>query len=214
MAARAAWLARHGIGPRDPVAVYVDLRGRRLPQLPGADLARRDPGADERQHAGRDRRRVHPAAARRRACSPTPTTPRCAEHDLGAPILGDAAETGTGDPAAAPPHYRHHPDDPVAITHSSGTTRMPAAVVHSHRSLFAAIRGVRLTEPRPHGDRCASCRALPAAHTAGIITVNQALCNGYELLFLSAQGGAFARSGEASWTPSSGGGRPASSASR
>ena len=36
--------------------------------------------------------------------------------------------TGTGDPAKAPPHYRHHADDPIAITHSSGTTRMPAAV--------------------------------------------------------------------------------------
>ena len=96
----------------------------------------------------RDRGRVRPAAARASGCSSTPTTPSLAGHDLGAPILGDAAETGTGDPAAAPPHYRHHPDDPVAITHSSGTTRMPAAVVHSHHSLFAAVRAVRLTEPR------------------------------------------------------------------
>jgi acyl-coenzyme A synthetase/AMP-(fatty) acid ligase len=30
---------------------------------------------------------------------------------------------------------------------------------------------------------------LPAAHAAGIITLNQALCNRYELAFLSAQGG-------------------------
>ncbi len=39
--------------------------------------------------------------------------------------------------------------------------------------------------------------ALPAAHTAGIITMNQALCNGYQLLCLSAQGGEFRHSGEA-----------------
>src|SRR5581483_7833568 len=35
-----------------------------------------------------------------------------------------------------------------------------------------------------------------AAHTAGIIVLNQALCNGYQLLALSAQGGPFERSGE------------------
>jgi acyl-coenzyme A synthetase/AMP-(fatty) acid ligase len=132
-----------------------------------------------------------------------------AAHDLGAPIIGDAAETGTGDPSRAPAHYRHHPDDPVAITHSSGTTRLPAAVVHSHQSLFAAVRAVRLTEPRQHGP-VRELSAFPQAHTAGLIILNEALCNGYELLCLSGQGSAgagqaergggnntaFARSGE------------------
>ncbi len=85
-------------------------------------------------------------------------------------------------------------DDPIAITHSSGTTRMPAAVVHSHASLFAATRQLRLAGPRAHGtERILS--ALPAAHTAGILTLHQALCRGSELLFLSAQGGPFERSG-------------------
>jgi acyl-coenzyme A synthetase/AMP-(fatty) acid ligase len=37
--------------------------------------------------------------------------------------------------------------------------------------------------------------ALPAAHAAGLVTTNQALCNGYELLSLSAQGGPFEHSG-------------------
>jgi acyl-coenzyme A synthetase/AMP-(fatty) acid ligase len=72
---------------------------------------------------------------------------------------------------------------------------MPAAVVHSHHSLFAAVRAVRLTEPRQHGP-VREMSAFPAAHTAGIIILNEALCNGYELLCLSEQGGAFARSGE------------------
>ena len=76
-----------------------------------------------------------------------------------------------------------------------GTTRMPAAVVHSHQSLFAAVRAVRLTEPRQHGP-VREMSAFPQAHTAGIIILNEALCNGYELLCLSEQGGAFARSGE------------------
>jgi acyl-coenzyme A synthetase/AMP-(fatty) acid ligase len=190
-AARAAWLYAHGIRPRDPVAVYVTsaadvflnffalVRIGAIPALmngnmPGEIAA----GFVERlraEHVIVDEAHL-PALAGFRTIDP--------------------AETGTGDPAQAPPYYRHHADDPVAITHSSGTTRVPAAVVHSHASLFAAIRRVRLVEPRPsHAVREMS--VLPAAHAAGIITVNQALCNRYELLFLSGQGGEFATSGGA-----------------
>lgn len=194
VAARAEWFSRHGIGRRDPVAVYVTsaadvllnflaltwlgaipalMNGGMPPQIAVEYIRRlRATGVIiDADHAG------------------------MAEQDLGAPILGDAAETGTGDPSGAPPHFRHHPGDPVAITHSSGTTRMPAAVVHSHHSLFAAVRAVRLTEPRQHGP-VREMSAFPQAHTAGVIIMNEALCNGYELLCLSAQGGKFEHSGE------------------
>jgi acyl-coenzyme A synthetase/AMP-(fatty) acid ligase len=194
VAARAEWFHRHGIGRRDPVAVYVTsspdvflnffaltwlgaipaLMNGSMPVDIAAEYIRRLRAVGVITDAGHA---------------------ELAAHDLGAPIIGDAAETGTGDPSAAPAHYRHHPDDPVAITHSSGTTRMPAAVVHSHHGLFAAVRAVRLTEPRQHGP-VREMNAFPQAHTAGIIIVNEALCNGYELLCLSEQGGAFAHSGE------------------
>jgi acyl-coenzyme A synthetase/AMP-(fatty) acid ligase len=194
VAARAEWFQRHGIGRRDPVAVYVtssadvllnffaltwlgaipalingsmpiEIAAEYIPRLRGVGVI------IDADHA------------------------ELATRDLGAPILGDAADTGTGIASRAPAHYRHYADDPVAITHSSGTTRMPAAVVHSHQSLFAAVRAVRLTEPRQSGP-VREMSAFPQAHTAGIIIINEALCNGYELLCLSEQGGAFARSGE------------------
>jgi acyl-coenzyme A synthetase/AMP-(fatty) acid ligase len=207
VAARAEWFARRGVGRRDPVAVYVTsaadvvlnflaltwlgaipaLMNGSMPAEIATEYIRRLRGAGviiDADHAD------------------------LAGRDLGAPVIGDAAQAGTGDPARAPAHYRHHPDDPVAITHSSGTTRMPAAVVHSHQSLFAAVRAVRLTEPRQHGP-VREMSAFPQAHTAGIIILNEALCNGYELLCLSGQGSAgagakrgggkntaFARSGE------------------
>lgn len=194
VAARAEWFQRHGIGRRDPVAVYVTssadvllnffaltwlgaipaLMNGSMPVEIAAEYIRRLRSAGVLLDAG------HAELA---AC------------DLGAPIIGDAAETGTGEPSGAPAHYRHHPDDPVAITHSSGTTRMPAAVVHSHHGLFAAVRAVRLTEPRQSGP-VRELSAFPQAHTAGLIIINEALCNGYELLCLSEQGGVFARSGE------------------
>lgn len=192
-AARAAWLYAYGVRPRDPVAVYVTSAAdvflnffalARIGAIPAlmngnmpADVA---PGFVERLRA----EYAIVDDAHRPALAGLPVK------------IIHASETGTGDPAQAPPYYRHHADDPVVITHSSGTTRVPAAVVHSHASLFAAIRRVRLVEPRPsHPVREMS--VLPAAHAAGIITVNQALCNRYELLYLSAQGGQFASSGAA-----------------
>jgi acyl-coenzyme A synthetase/AMP-(fatty) acid ligase len=195
VAARAEWFARHGVTRRDPVAVFVTsasdvmlnyfaltwlgaipaLMNGNMPIEIAAEFVRRLRAVGVLLDAD------HAALA---------------AHDLGTPVIGDAAETGTGDPSGAPPHHRHHPDDPVAITHSSGTTRMPAAVVHSHHGLFAAVRAVRLTEPLQHGP-VRELSAFPQAHTAGIIIVNEALCNGYELLCLSRQGGEFATSGQA-----------------
>ncbi|HET7243933.1 MAG TPA: class I adenylate-forming enzyme family protein [Streptosporangiaceae bacterium] len=194
VAARAEWFARHGIGRRDPVAVYVTsaadvvLNYLALTWL-GAIPALMN-GSMPREIAAEYIRRLRSVGVIIDAGHAD-----MASRDLGTPILGDAGETGTGDPSRAPVHYRHHPEDPVAITHSSGTTRMPAAVVHSHQSLFAAVRAVRLTEPRQHGP-VRELSAFPQAHTAGIIILNEALCNGYELLCLSEQGGRFARSGE------------------
>ncbi|XVS61646.1 class I adenylate-forming enzyme family protein [Actinosynnema sp. CA-299493] len=194
VAARAEWFARRGIGRRDPVALFVTgaadvfLNFFALNRL-GAIPALMNPNmpVDVAAEFIRKLRGVGVVVDDDHAA--------LREHDLGVPILGDAAEIGTGDPGRAPEHYRHHGDDPVAITHSSGTTRMPTAVVHSHHSLFAAVRAVRLTEARPHG-RVRELTALPAAHAAGIIVLNQALCNGYEILCLSNQGGPFERSGE------------------
>jgi acyl-coenzyme A synthetase/AMP-(fatty) acid ligase len=110
---------------------------------------------------------------------------RLAGHDIGVPILGDVTEVGTGDPAAAPAPYRHHHDDPIAITHSSGTTRMPTGAVHSHGSLFGGTRH-RLSGPKPQGtDRILS--VLPGPHAAGIVTLNHGLSSRSDLLFLSRQ---------------------------
>jgi acyl-coenzyme A synthetase/AMP-(fatty) acid ligase len=193
-AARAEWFARHGIRRRDPVAVYVTSAADVFLNF----FALTWLGAIPALMNGSMPPEIAVEFIRRLGAVGVLTDDDhswLADRDLSAPIIGNAADTGTGDPAAAPAHFRHHPDDPVAITHSSGTTRMPAAVVHSHHSLFAAVRAVRLTEPRQHGP-VREMSAFPQAHTAGVIIMNEALCNGHELLCLSAQGGAFGRSGE------------------
>jgi acyl-coenzyme A synthetase/AMP-(fatty) acid ligase len=189
--ARAAWLHERGVTSRDPVAVYTSTAAdcflsfmalNRLGAIP-ALMNPNIPGDIAAQYIQRLR-------AVGLLTDPEHAA-RLEGHDSGTPILGEVGETGTGDPARAPRHYRHDADDPIAITHSSGTTRMPAAVVHSHSSLFAATRRIRLAQPMAQGtERVLS--ALPAPHTAGILTVNQALCNRAELLFLSTQNDATA----------------------
>lgn len=196
VAARAEWLYRRGIRPRDPVAVYVASSADCLLNF----MALAWLGAIPALMNGNMPADIAVDFIRRlRAVGVLADAVHWAMldgQDLGVPILVDAAEVGSGDPAAAPAHYRHHDDDPVAITHSSGTTRMPAAVVHSHGSLFAATRLVHLATPSTDAPERTLC-VLPAAHAAGIISHQQALCNRHELLFLSAQGGQFEQSGTA-----------------
>jgi acyl-coenzyme A synthetase/AMP-(fatty) acid ligase len=186
VAARAAWLHGRRIGPRDPVAVYVTssadllLNFLALTWL-GAIPAFMNPNLPADVAAE--------YLARLRAVgllTDGAHRDRLSGYELAAPILGDVAEMGGADPADAPPPFRHHAEDPIAVTHSSGTTRMPTAVVHSHSSLFAATRRIRLSGPRAQGtDRVLS--ALPAPHAAAIGALNQALCNRSELLYLSRQ---------------------------
>jgi 3-aminoavenalumate diazotase len=185
-AARAAWLRSRGIGPRDPVAIYVTSSADLLlnfmaltwlgaiPALMNGGL-----GADI---AADYIRRLRGAGV----ITDAPHRELLGGQHRGLGMLVDAAEAGTGDPAAAPAHYQHHPDDPVAITHSSGTTRVPAAVVHSHSSIFAGIRLAHLRSVRS-AER--TLCVFPAAHAAGIISTQMALCNRHEHAFMSGQGG-------------------------
>jgi acyl-coenzyme A synthetase/AMP-(fatty) acid ligase len=193
VAARAAWLHSRGVGPRDPVAVYATSSADILLSFMALAWLGAIPalmnGAIPGDIAAGYIQRLRGAgviadAAHRELLR---------GYDVGVPVY-DAAETGTGDPGAAPAHYRHHADDPVAITHSSGTTRVPAAVVHSHASIFAAIRRVHLESAR--SQERTLC-VMPAAHAAGIISTQLALCNRHEHLFLSSQGGRLPDSGAA-----------------
>ncbi|MFF2816036.1 class I adenylate-forming enzyme family protein [Kitasatospora cineracea] len=200
VAARAAWWHGRGIGPRDPVALYVSgsadcllnfLALAWLGAVP-ALLNRHLPGDVAAGYLRRLRAVALLTDAEHRE--------RLAGEDPGVPLHEDAGGPGSGDPAAAPVPYRHHPDDPVVITHSSGTTRLPAAVVHSHASLFAAVKLFRLAAPRARGtERILS--ALPAAHAAGVSTLNLALCHRSEVLFLSGQDGGQVLSAIECWEP-------------
>ena len=85
------------------------------------------------------------------------------------------------------------------LTHTSGTTGMPKAVLHTHASLFAATRHL-LSMPQAQGTR-RILNALPAAHTATVLMVNQALANRAGFLALSSQQGSRVLAAIERWRP-------------
>ncbi|CAL9629225.1 Long-chain-fatty-acid--CoA ligase [Streptomyces sp. enrichment culture] len=201
VAARAAALDALGVRPRDPVAVWVSagadqvlgyLALVRLGAIP-ALINGRLPGEQAAEYIRRLRAvGVIADAPHRDALS-------AAGNDT--PLLADPADLGGGEPDAAPAPYRHHGNEPVVITHSSGTTGLPKAVTHSHHSLFAAIRH-RLSLPKGQGlDRMLG--ALPSAHAATVIAVNLALTNRAQLAVLSRQSGTAVLDAIESWKPQS-----------
>ncbi|MFJ5880237.1 AMP-binding protein [Kitasatospora cineracea] len=199
--ARAAALHALGVGPRDVVAVYASAAADQvlsflaLARL-GAIPALLNPGVEGERAA----RYIARLGAVGLLADPAHRA-ELAGHDPAAPVLADAADLGTADPESAPEPYRHHADDPVAITHSSGTTGMPKAVVHSHASLYASIRH-RAALPRPQGiDRVLS--ALPAAHAATLIALNLALSFDSRLHLISQQTGPAVLDAIEDWQPQS-----------
>ncbi|HEX4721916.1 MAG TPA: class I adenylate-forming enzyme family protein [Pseudonocardiaceae bacterium] len=185
--ARAATLHRLGIGRADPVAVLVTTAADtvlnfyalvRLGAIP-ALVNPRVPTELVALYLSRLQAEALIADADRRVA--------LEGHDFGIAKVIDAETLGASDPADAPAPYRHYSQDPVAITHSSGTTGVPKAVVHSHESLFAAVKH-KLRMPMAQGTE-RMLNALPAPHVATLIVINQALTHQTELLGLSVQTG-------------------------
>jgi len=199
VAARAAELHRRGIRPRDPVAIWS---GTAADQILGF-LALSRLGAIAALINGNLAPEIVAAyVARLRAVVAVADHSRLdllAGRDLGGAELLAAAELGHGDPVAAPARYRHHRDDPVVITHTSGTTGIPKAVLHTHSTIFAATKHM-LTMPQAQGTR-RILNALPAAHTATVLMVNQALGNRADFYALSSQSGEAVLSAIERWRP-------------
>lgn len=83
--------------------------------------------------------------------------------------------------------YQHRGDEPVLITHSSGTTGVPKAVVVEHDAFFFPVRIGTHDEPTPPTRRVLS--ALPQSHTAAITAAAMSIVTGRELFLMSTSDG-------------------------
>ncbi|GGU65167.1 fatty-acyl-CoA synthase [Streptomyces albospinus] len=199
IARRAGWLHAHGIGRRDVVAVcsahapdYVltFFAANRLGAIPAFVNNRLDEGTGVAYL-----RHIKPTAILADPAHRTVWSP----YDLGASRLYAVEDLADEHPEAQIPPYRHRADDPVVLTHSSGTTGMPKAVISTHASLFAGLRHW-LRRPRAQGsERMLS--VLPM-HNSMLAAVLSALCNRSQFLQLSSQSGRRALEAIERWRPS------------
>jgi acyl-coenzyme A synthetase/AMP-(fatty) acid ligase len=199
VAARAAWLHEHGIRPRDPVAIWS---GTAADQILGFLALTRLGAIPALVNGNLAPETVAIYLSRLGAVAMLADESRAeqlAGRDLGTAELVEIGRLGQGNPAQAPARYRHHRDDPVVITHTSGTTGIPKAVLHTHSTIFAATRHL-LSMPQAQGTR-RILNALPAAHTATVIMLNQALGNRAEFYALSTQSGEAVLSAIERWRP-------------
>lgn len=114
---------------------------------------------------------------------------RTALADLGAcfgfvVVEDDFAAIPAGEEITA---HRHVGADPVLITHSSGTTGMPKAVVLEHDAFFFPVAMGMAAPPAPPTRRVLS--ALPQSHNAAITAAATSIATGRELFLMSASDG-------------------------
>ncbi|WP_405891175.1 acyl--CoA ligase [Streptomyces sp. NBC_00133] len=199
VARRAAWLRARGIGRRDVVAVcsahapdYVltFFAANRLGAIPAFVNNRLDEATSVAYL-----RHLKPTAILADRAHRTVWS----QHSLGASPLYAVEDLADEHPETEIPPHRPRADDPVVLTHSSGTTGMPKAVISTHASLFAGLRHW-LRRPRAQGsERMLS--VLPM-HNSMLAAVLSALCNRSRYLQLSSQSGEGALEAIERWRPS------------
>jgi acyl-coenzyme A synthetase/AMP-(fatty) acid ligase len=76
--------------------------------------------------------------------------------------------------------FRHHPDDPVGMMHSSGTTGLPKPVIHTHRTILEGPKFRAVDYEEEPNARIMT--ALPQSHQGTISFTSYAVLTGQPLL--------------------------------
>ena len=95
--------------------------------------------------------------------------------------------------------FRHAPDDPVSLLHSSGTTGIPKPVIHTHRSSVAGPRFRMVSQAEAPGDLMMT--ALPSSHLGCIHYTSYAILCGTPLVALYDGSGAELHAAVAKYRP-------------
>ncbi len=185
-----AWYAGRGVGPRDRVGIYFRdgaddlvhyLALSRLGAIAVLVNGEMDPAA-----ALAYLRRTGPVGLQTDDVRSARIAGALKPEDDGFWVssIGDTVPPGD---ATVPPPFRHAPDDPVLICHSSGTTGASKAVIWAHAQMMVGIRA-HLTRFRDHS-KSLILSALPQSHGAAIGYALLAMLSGVPLVLMSDRGG-------------------------
>ena len=175
-----------GIGRQDPVGIYTGdgskyllhfLALTRIGAIPVLVNPRMDSGRAKVHMRRVGVKGVFTDSVRRRALSSR--TNSDSEMPGFSLVEDDFRDVPTGD--AKP--YTHDRNDPVLITHSSGTTGFPKAVLLQHAGFFFPIAR-SLDQPLDPSTGISLC-ALPPSHNSAISAAAMALVNGLEFVSLA-----------------------------
>jgi acyl-coenzyme A synthetase/AMP-(fatty) acid ligase len=186
----AAWFLSRGIAPMDPVAVYFAEGVEYVIQYIALTAIGAVPiltnGAMSGDMAAQHFRRVGAVGI------VTDREHRAALADLeadGLKCFDCIEDIPGGNPSSLPPWFpfEHDYDDPVMITHSSGTTGVPKPVVLRHGGWFHGLRHLLGMGMAQGADRYLS--SLPASHNASIAYAIHAILNGAALMIMGDRSG-------------------------
>lgn len=198
----AAWYVDLGVRPRDRVAVWIEdsfddqvqlaalgalgaipvLLNGRLPARHALDLVRRTGAVGIYTDA------AHADAVRAAGELPVRWVRRAEE-------VGPLGDRRPPDGS----RFRHLPEDPVVICHSSGTTGNPKPVIWSHRQGLAGVK-LRLAAPEPAG--VALLSAVPQSHTSAVAFTTYSLLGGVPVIAWSDPAGPAVARAVARYRPS------------
>ncbi|GAA4462929.1 long-chain fatty acid--CoA ligase [Nibrella saemangeumensis] len=187
----AAWYLQQGVKAKDPVAVYFDEGGKYLVHYVALTSLGAIPiltnGAMPLPVAARHFKRTGAVGI----FTDDPRYEGLLEQFTDTEILFLVTDDNIGhseiQPLPAHFPYEHHSSDPVMITHSSGTTGVPKAVLLQHGRWFHGIRQLLGLPPAQGVDRYLS--SLPSSHNAAIAYAIHAILNGSELVIMSERSG-------------------------
>ncbi|MEU1786801.1 AMP-binding protein [Streptomyces sparsogenes] len=183
----AGWYAAHGVRPRDPVAVHSHSSVEFAVNF----LALTALGAIPSFVNGNLSPEVARAYVRRQGVvgAFTDREHHAVLSDAGLAFRVTAEDIRPAHRTLLPPSYpyRHHPTDPVIISHSSGTTGTPKGVPHTHRSLmYAQVHRLRYSTG---ADMERTLVGLPGAHNAAVATLLYCLLLRAHIKLLSSRRG-------------------------
>ena len=186
----ASWYHARGVRPRDPVAIHTYSSTEFAINF----LALTSLGAIPSFVNGNLRPEIAREYVRRQGAVGALTdeahhaTLNTERERSGLGFCVTAAEIRAGAPLPPAYPYAHHDTDPIIISHSSGTTGMPKAVPHTHRTLlYAQLHRLKLSVGNAMGRLLV---ALPGSHNAAMSVMMFGLLLRAHVFLQSSQRGA------------------------